>query len=153
MTGSVTLPFWVFAVVSALAVLAMLDRILMPGARWFLRRRLNRMIAEVNERLELQIPAFQQTRRRVLIDRLRHDPQIMEAIEAEAEAAGTPREVLNRQVHRYTREIVPSFNAWVISASAISSRGAPCSSFTACGWDFPTTRRLPASNPAPASSS
>ena len=113
MTGSVTLPYWVFAVVGALAVLAMLDRILMPGARWFLRRRLNRMIEEVNERLELQIPAFQQTRRRVLIDRLRHDPQIMEAIEAEAEAAGTPREVLNRQVHRYTREIVPSFNAWV----------------------------------------
>ena len=33
----------------------------MPGARWFLRRRLNRMIDEVNTRLELQIPAFQQT--------------------------------------------------------------------------------------------
>ena len=48
----------------------MLDRVLISGARWFLRRRLNRMIEEVNVRLELQIPAFQQTRRRVLIDRL-----------------------------------------------------------------------------------
>ena len=112
MTGSITLPFWVVAVVSALAFWAVLDRILMPGARWFLHRRLNRVIEEVNVRLELQIPAFQQTRRRVLIDRLRHDPQVMEAIEAEAEASGTPREVLSRQVHRYAREIVPSFNAW-----------------------------------------
>ena len=112
MTGSITLPFWVVAVVSALAFWAVLDRILMPGARWFLHRRLNRVIEEVNVRLELQIPAFQQTRRRVLIDRLRHDPQVMEAIEAEAEASGTPREVLSRQVNRYAREIVPSFNAW-----------------------------------------
>ncbi|MDE0111947.1 MAG: glycerol-3-phosphate acyltransferase, partial [Albidovulum sp.] len=67
MTGSITLPFWVFAVVSALAFWVVLDRILMPGARWFMHRRLNRMIEEVNVRLELQIPAFQQTRRRVLI--------------------------------------------------------------------------------------
>ena len=36
----------------------------------------------------------------------------MEAIEAEAEATGTPREVLSRQVERYAREIVPSFNAY-----------------------------------------
>ena len=96
----------------ALALWATLDRIFMPGARWFLRRRLNRMIDEVNTRLELQIPAFQQTRRRVLIDQLSYDPQVMEAIDAEAQATGTPREVLSRQVERYAREIVPSFNAY-----------------------------------------
>ena len=112
MTGSLALPLWILAVVGALALWAALDRIFMPGARWFLRRRLNRMIDEVNTRLELQIPAFQQTRRRVLIDQLSYDPQVMEAIDAEAEATGTPREVLSRQVERYAREIVPSFNAY-----------------------------------------
>ena len=112
MTGSLALPLWILAVVGALALWAALDRIFMPGARWFLRRRLNRMIDEVNTRLELQIPAFQQTRRRVLIDQLSYDPQVMEAIDAEAQATGTPREVLSRQVERYAREIVPSFNAY-----------------------------------------
>ena len=56
MTGSLALPLWILAVVGALALWAALDRILMPSARWFLRRRLNRMIEEVNTRLELQIP-------------------------------------------------------------------------------------------------
>ena len=112
MTGSLALPLWILAVVGALALWAALDRILMPSARWFLRRRLNRMIEEVNTRLELQIPAFQQTKRRVLIDQLSYDPDVMAAIEAEAEATGTPREVLSRQVERYAREIVPSFNAY-----------------------------------------
>ena len=112
MTGSLALPLWILGVVGALALWAALDRILMPSARWFLRRRLNRMIDEVNTRLELQIPAFQQTKRRVLIDQISYDPQVMQAIDAEAEATGTPREVLSRQVERYAREIVPSFNAY-----------------------------------------
>ena len=112
MTGSLALPLWILAVVGALALWAALDRIFMPSARWFLRRRLNRMIEEVNTRLELQIPAFQHTKRRVLIDQLSYDPQVMAAIDAEAEATGIPREVLSRQVERYAREIVPSFNAY-----------------------------------------
>ena len=112
MTGSLALPLWILAVVGALALWAALDRILMPSARWFLRRRLNRMIEEVNTRLELQIPPFLQTKRRVLIDQLSYNPQVMEAIDAEAKATGTPREVLSRQVERYAREIVPSFNAY-----------------------------------------
>ena len=112
MTGSLALPLWILAVVGALALWAALDRILMPSARWFLRRRLNRMIEEVNTRLELQIPPFLQTKRRVLIDQLTYDPNVMEAIDAEAQATGTPREVLSRQVERYAREIVPSFNAY-----------------------------------------
>ena len=48
----------------------------------------------------------------MLIDQLSFDPQVMKAIDAESEATGTPREVLSRQVERYAREIVPSFNAY-----------------------------------------
>ncbi len=71
------------------------------------------MINELNTRLQLQIPLFQQTRRRVLIDRLTYDPRVMESVETEARKSGAPREVLVREVERYAREIVPSFNVYV----------------------------------------
>ena len=70
------------------------------------------MIDELNTRLQLQIPAFQQTKRQVLIDRLTYDPGVMEAVENLAQGSGVPRDVLIRRVERYAREIVPSFNAW-----------------------------------------
>ena len=42
MEGSVTLPIWIFALLVLTAVLLTLDRILLPGFRWYLRRRVNR---------------------------------------------------------------------------------------------------------------
>ena len=98
--------------VAALALWTVLDRMLIPSARWFLQRRINRMINRLNTRLQLRIPAFHQTRRRVLIDRLTYDPKVMEVLEARARETGEPREVLIREVERYAREIVPSFNAY-----------------------------------------
>ena len=80
MTGSLALPLWILVLVGALALWTALDRSLMPSARWFLRRRLNRIIEEVNTRLELQIPPFQQTKRCVLIDQLSYDPQLMDGL-------------------------------------------------------------------------
>ena len=112
MTGSIALPVWIAAVAGALALWAILYLLLIPGGRWFVRRRVNRLIDELNTRLPLQIPAFQQTKRRVLVDRLTYDPAVMEAVEREAQESGVPREVLIRKVERYAREIVPSFNAW-----------------------------------------
>ncbi len=112
MAETISLPIWAAALVAALASWAVLDRLLIPGGRWFIRRRVNRVIDELNTRLQLQIPAFHQTKRRVLIDRLTYDPQIVATIEAEAQTTGTPREVLIREIERYAREIVPSFNAY-----------------------------------------
>ena len=109
---TIPLPVWIVAVIGALALWSVLGGLLIPSVRWFLRRRLNRAIEELNTRLQLQIPAFQQTRRRVLIDQLTYDPKVMEAIEAEALGSRIPREVLIREVGRYAREIVPSFNAY-----------------------------------------
>ena len=71
------------------------------------------MIDELNTRLRLQIPPFQQTKRQVLIDRLTYDPQVMESVEAEARKSDLPRDVLIRDVGRYAHEIVPSFNVYV----------------------------------------
>ena len=95
-----------------LALWTVLDRMLIPSVRWLIRRRVNRMINQLNTRLQLRIPAFHQTRRRVLIDRLTYDPEVMQAVEARSRETGEPREVLIREVERYAREIVPSFNAY-----------------------------------------
>ena len=112
MTETIALPFWVVVMAGVPALWAVLYLLLIPGGRWFVRRRVNRMIDELNTRLQLQIPAFQQTKRQVLIDRLTCDPEVMEAVEAVAQESGVPRNVLIRKVKRYAREIVPSFNAY-----------------------------------------
>ena len=112
MTGTIALPVWVAALAGGLALWAILYLLLIPGGRWFVRRRVDRLIDELNTRLQLQIPAFQQTRRQVLVDRLVHDREVMEAVEATAQESGVPREVLIRRAERHAREIVPSFNAW-----------------------------------------
>ncbi|MFL6194614.1 MAG: 1-acyl-sn-glycerol-3-phosphate acyltransferase [Thermoanaerobaculia bacterium] len=112
MTRLVNLPLWLVVVLVLLAAWAALDRLLVPGVRWYLRRRVNRVIDEVNARLRLKIPPFHQTRRRVLIDRLVYDPKVIEAVDAHAREEGIPREVLASKVERYAREIVPAFNAY-----------------------------------------
>ena len=112
MTGTITLPVWIAALAGGLALWAILYLLLIPGGRWLVSRRVNRLIDELNTRLQLQIPAFQQTKRQVLVDRLVYDPGMMEAVERAARETNVPREVLIRRVERYAREIVPSFNAW-----------------------------------------
>ena len=112
MNRLVSLPLWLVAVLALLAAWAALDRVLVPGVRWYLRRRVNRVIDEVNTRLRLKIPPFHRTRRQVLVDRLVYDPKVVEAVDAEARERAVPRGVLASRVERYAREIVPAFNAY-----------------------------------------
>jgi len=113
MEGSVTLPFWIFALLVLTAVLLTLDRILLPGFRWYLRRRVNRVIEEVNTRLDIEIRPFQLTRRQALIDQLVFDDRVTEAIKAYASEHDMPKEAVQAKVLRYANEIAPSFNAYV----------------------------------------
>ncbi|MCP4330103.1 MAG: glycerol-3-phosphate acyltransferase [Alphaproteobacteria bacterium] len=83
----------------------------MPAGRWYLRRRMNRVIDDVNARLRLQLPTFQLTRRDVLIDRLTYDPEVMAAVRKAAAERGVSREEVAAEVQRYAREMVPAFNA------------------------------------------
>lgn len=112
MSGTVALPWWLAAILLLLAGWAVLDRLLVPGLRWFVRRRINIAIEEINQRLHVEIPRFALTKRRVLIDRLTFDPKVLEAVDAFSREKGIPREVLTARVERYAREIVPSFNAY-----------------------------------------
>ena len=112
MNRSVTLPLWLLLLLLAVVAWAALDRLLLPSVRWFLRSRTNRVLEEVRSRFQIEIRAFQLTRRRVVIDRLVFDAQVLEAAQAFAQEQGMPREVAMAQVERYAREIVPAFNAY-----------------------------------------
>jgi glycerol-3-phosphate O-acyltransferase len=113
MSTSITLPLWLALLIGALAAWALLDRLLMPSARWFVRSRANRVLDEVGRRLKISIRPFQRVRRQALIDRLIFDDKVQQAAQAFADARGMPREVALDQVQRYAREIVPAFNAYV----------------------------------------
>jgi glycerol-3-phosphate O-acyltransferase len=112
MTSTVTLPLWLVVLLALLAVWAALDRLLIPSVRWLLRRRVNRVLEEINTKLKIRIPPLTLTKREVLIDRLLFDPQVQEAAEAEARDTRAPRKVVMDRIGGYVREIVPSFNAY-----------------------------------------
>jgi glycerol-3-phosphate O-acyltransferase len=113
MTQTVALPLWLVAVLVVLAGWAALVLLLAPGMRWFFRRRINRMIGQINTRLSIELPSFKLTRRQVLIDRLFHDPRVQAAAARHANETGEPLSATWRRVDRYAREIVPSFNAYL----------------------------------------
>ena len=113
MSGQITISIWLFLILLAVAVWAVLDRVLIPSTRWFLRRRINRVIDEISIRLDIQIKPFQITKRNVLIDRLVYDPQVIETIQRQAHERQCPREVVQAEVVTYAKEIVPSFNAYL----------------------------------------
>jgi glycerol-3-phosphate O-acyltransferase len=109
----VTVPLWLFVAIVIFALWSLLDRLLIPSGRWFVRRRLNRLIDRVNQKLAVEIKPFQLTKRQVLIDRLVYDPLVVAAANDHARATNVPREVAMVEVRRYAREIVPTFNAYI----------------------------------------
>jgi glycerol-3-phosphate O-acyltransferase len=113
MPETVTLPLWLAALLVLLAAWAALDRLLRPGVRWFLRRRVERVLADVDRRLLIRIQPFKLAKRRALVDQLKYDPRVLETVEELARAEGIPREALMARVDRYAREIVPAFNAYL----------------------------------------
>ena len=111
MGGTVEIPVWMAILVGTLGVAGLVDRIVGPSLRWVLRRRVNRAIDDLNERLDLKIQPFKLTRRKVLVDRLVYDPQVMAAMEEHVREEGVPRDVAMERVERYARETVPAFSA------------------------------------------
>ena len=100
MEQTVTLPIWLFVLLLATALLLVLDRILFPGVRWYLRRRVNRLIEEVNTRLDIEIRPFQRTRKQALVDQLVYDEKVVEAMNAYAAEHNMPKKVAQAKVIR-----------------------------------------------------
>ncbi len=113
MGETLAVPIWLAILVLVIVAWSVLDRLLLPGARWFLRRRVTHAVEEINTRLHLKIQSFKLTKREVLIDRLTYDPEVIRAVDEKSSGENIPREVLMTDVARYAREIVPAFNAYV----------------------------------------
>ena len=113
MTSTVAVPLWLALAGGILCAWFLASRLLLPGVRWFFRRRINRLTATLNQRLHLKIPSIAMTKREVLVDRLVYDPKVLKELAHHSETAGVPPDVALRQVQRYAREIVPAFNAYL----------------------------------------
>ena len=113
MTATVAVPLWAFVILAGLAAWAALVLLLVPGMRWFFRRRIRMVIRQIGGRLKIELPSFKLTRRRVLIDRLFHDGKVQAAAAAHAASSNERLGEVWRRIDCYAREIVPSFNAYV----------------------------------------
>ena len=112
MTEAIAIPAWLVAILAILSSWAILDRILFPCIGRLIRGRVDRVVDQLNSRLQLGIPTFHRTRRRVLVDRLANDPTVLAAVAARSRETGQSPDELLREVEGYAREIVPSFNAY-----------------------------------------
>ncbi|WP_422071870.1 1-acyl-sn-glycerol-3-phosphate acyltransferase [Tranquillimonas rosea] len=111
MLTTVTIPVWLLILVLLVPGLAVLDRLVGPPVRWYLRRRMERVVARLNERLERPIQPFKLARRHDMIQRLIYDPRVAEAVADHARETGLREDVAFDLARRYAREIVPSFSA------------------------------------------
>ena len=110
---TITLPYWIFIVLLLFAGIMVLDRILLPSMRWYLKRRVNRVIEEINTRLDIEIRPIQFTRRQALIDQLVFDEKVIDAIKSYADENEMPHAVAQEKARKYATEIVPAFNAYI----------------------------------------
>jgi glycerol-3-phosphate O-acyltransferase len=110
---TITLPYWAFIVLVVFAAVMVLDRILLPSMRWYLKRRVNRVIEEINSRLDIKIRPIQFTRRQALIDQLVFDEKVTSAVKQYSEEHNMPYAIAQEKAHKYASEIIPAFNAYI----------------------------------------
>jgi glycerol-3-phosphate O-acyltransferase len=111
MLRTVELPLWLLILILAFAAVTFASHFLFPSVRWFLRRRAERLVAELNKRLERPIQPFKLARRTDMIQRVIYDRDVVEAVQARAAETGVREDVVFGEAKRYAREIVPSFSA------------------------------------------
>jgi glycerol-3-phosphate O-acyltransferase len=113
------MPLWLLILILGFALLAALEKVMIPSVRWFFRRRLERAVARLNQKLERPIQPFKLAHRHDMIQRLSYDPQVSQSIADHARAEGIPESVAFEHARRYAREIVPSFSALTYFGFAI----------------------------------
>lgn len=119
MTTPITLPLWLFVLIVLFAAVTFASHFLFPSVRWFLRRRLEHAVAELNKRLKNPIQPFKLARRMDTVRRLVYDPEVAQAIVEHARHNNIREDVAAQKAERYAREIVPGFSAFTYFAFAI----------------------------------
>lgn len=111
MTRIIELPLWLLILILAFATVTFASHFLFPSVRWFFRKRLERAVERLNDKLERPIEPFKLARRYDMVQRLSYDPEVAKAIVEHARKAGIPEQVAFEKAQRYAREIVPRFSA------------------------------------------
>ncbi len=119
MTHTVEMPIWALALLIVFAAVTFASHFLFPSVRWFFRKRMERVVARLNQRLERPIEPFKLARRYDMIQRLIYDPEVTQAVVDHAKAKGIPENVAFEQARSYAREIVPGFSATAYFSIAI----------------------------------
>lgn len=119
MSADVTLPIWLFVLILLFAGVTFASHFLFPSVRWFLRRRLERAVEQLNTRLKTPIQPFKLASRTDTIRRLIYDPQVAQAIADHARSNAIREDVAFQKAERYAREIVPGFSAFTYFGFAI----------------------------------
>jgi glycerol-3-phosphate O-acyltransferase len=119
MTSTIELPLWLFVLILLFAVVTAASHLLFPSVRWFFRRRMERVVARLNERLERPIEPFKLAQRHDMIERLIYQPDVTRAVAEHAAEEGIPEAVAFETAKRYAGEIVPSFSATMYFGVAI----------------------------------
>jgi len=111
MGRTIELPLWLLVLILLFAAVTFASHFLFPSVRWFFRRRLERAVARLNERLERPISPFKLLRRHDMVLRLTYDSEVARAIDAHVAQTGEREDVAYERARRYAREIVPRFSA------------------------------------------
>ncbi|MDJ0630522.1 MAG: 1-acyl-sn-glycerol-3-phosphate acyltransferase [Rhodobacter sp.] len=111
MLETVAVPLWLLVLILLFAAVTFASHFLFPSVRWFVRRRMERVVARINARLERPIQPFKLARRHDMIQRLLYDPKVAEAVTEHARLEGMPENVAFEEAKGYAREIVPAFSA------------------------------------------
>ena len=119
MNRAVELPLWLLLLIVGFAAFSALEKVLAPSVRWFFRRRMEKVVARLNTKLERPIEPFKLARRHDMIQRVIYDPKVAEAIAEHARIEGVPENVAFETARRYAQEIVPSFSASIYFGFAI----------------------------------
>ena len=107
------IPLYILIPVLVLAAFALAERILLPGLRVVVRRKVRRLVDDLNERLRLQLQPFKLTRKRIVEQLLVHDPEVAQTAKEYREANGLTWDEVTNLVRAYAREIVPRFNVYL----------------------------------------
>lgn len=111
MTQTISMPIWAFVLILIFATVTFASHFLFPSVRWFFRKRAERVIAKLNEKLARPIEPFKLARRYDMIQRLIYDPEVTQAVSDYAREEKIPENVAFEKARHYAREIVPSFSA------------------------------------------
>jgi len=108
--GAALVPWWFLLLLLALSSMALTAFVALPLYRWMRAFRIKKVVGEVSHSLQMPLPDFLLTRRRVLADRLANDPAVLAVIDEQARAEGVARQVIEKRAYKIAYDIVPSFN-------------------------------------------